>query len=402
MTVEYQLGEQVASWPTVLSLGGLGMITESAAREAADHPENPDIGHLVGAGPFHYVSKTGDTYRVEANEHYYGVDHENDDAALPYLDAIEFKILADSVTRLQAVQSGGVDIMQTADTKNLVGAVKDPKLGVQPVAGTSSTIEVMNLTHPPFGVEPEPGEDPRDTARRSLDDPTALKARQAFAKSIDRNEINQKYYEGARIPSYGFFPSDNPFFDPDGQVPRFDEAGATDLVDELVASGTDMKVNRMCIETPEGHGVFDILQQQGRRVGIDMTLEAVDQAKLIQNVLGGADEIQWDITCFRSAQMADPDGMYGGLHSTGSANVAKYARDNVDEWLDQGRAETDFETRKALYDQIQEQVAEDVVIIPRLFDYFGNVFRDDISGLSAPSPSSLGIIRPGQLYHKAG
>src|SRR5699024_4245960 len=114
--------------------------------------------------------------------------------------------------------------------------------------------------------------------------PDALAARQAFAKMIDRNEINQKYYEGTRIPSYGYFPTADPYFDADGQVPRYDEAGAAELIDDLVGEGGTMTVTRMCIETPEGHGVFEILQQQAERVGMQMRFEPVDQAKLVQNV----------------------------------------------------------------------------------------------------------------------
>ncbi len=401
LTVEYTLKDAIVSFPTWLTGGGTGWIIESGAREAADDPHKPGIDNLIGAGPFVYDAKKGDSYTVLRNETYYGVDPENDDAPLPYLDKITFTPLSDSVTRLQAVQSGSVQIMGTADTKNLVGAKKDDELGVQPSEGSSSTILVTNLQHPPYGVEPTEGESAQDTAIRALDDPNALKARQAFNYSINRNEINQKYYEGSRVPAYGFVPASNPWFDEEGQLPHFDRAKATELIDELKAEGIPTQVDAMCINTPESNGIFQIIKEQGEAVGITSTLEQVEQAVLVQNLLSGSGQIEWDTACFRSGQLADPDGIYGGIVTGGPTNLVKYSRENVDDWLNEARRTADVATRKELYDQVQRQVAADVVIVPLLFDYWGNVFDKDISGLAAPSPSSLGIIRPGTLYRVA-
>lgn len=396
LTVNYTLTKPVVAFPSHLTGGGLGWITESSARADA---QKPGIDQLVGAGPFQYDSQSGDSYKLVANENYYGTDPDNDDAKLPYLDEITFTPLADSVTRLQAVQSGSVQIMGTADTSNLVGAKKDSDLRVQPAQGSSATIVVTNLTHPPFGVEPKPGESAQETAIRSLDDPDAIKAREAFVYSMNRNEINQKYYKGARVPAYGYFPASSPWYNPDGQLPRYDKAKATELVDELKAKGMAPTVNALCINTPEASGIFQILKDQAQAVGIKANLRQVEQAILVTSLLAGTGEIPWDTACFRSGQLSDPDGVYGGLITGGPTNLVKYSRKNVDDWLNEARQTNDTEKRKKLYDKIQVQVSKDKVIVPLLFDYWGNVFTKDISGLGTPSPGSLGIIRPGTLYH---
>ncbi len=400
-TVDYVLNTPMVDWPTKLTSGGLAWITESGARDAAPDPSNPTIEHLVGAGPFAFESHSGDTYTVVANEHYFGIDVANDDAPLPYLDKIVFRPLADSTTRLQAVQSDSVQIIQTADTSNLVQAKEDPDLQVQPAEGSSATITVLNLTHPPFGVEPEPGESAQQTAIRSLDDETALAARRAVNLSINRNEINQKYYKGTRVPAYGFFPPSSPWFHPEGQVPRHDAAKAAELVDQVEAAGVEMYVHSICINTPESQGVSEIIGEQGRAVGIDGKLQQVEQAVLVNTMLSGGTGIEWDRACFRSPQLADPDGIYGAVVTGGPGNLVKYSRPQVDEWLDAARSTSDVDERKRLYDQIQEQFAADSAVIPLLFDYWGNVFRTEVSGLSAPALGSLGIIDPGGLYFKA-
>lgn len=396
LTVKYTLAEPVVSFPTQLTGSGLGWITESSARGDA---QKPGIDQLIGAGPFQYQSESGDTYTLVKNNEYYGTDPDNDDAKLPYLDKLIFKPLNDSVTRLQAVQSDSVQVIQTADTSNLVQAKKDEDLTVQPSEGSSATILVLNLTHEPFGVEQTGGEQLSETAERALDDPVAKKAREAFNYSINRNELNQKYYKGARVPAYGFIPASSPWYDPNGQLPRTDVAKAKKLVSEVKAAGVDPDIDALCINTPEATGIFQILKEQAKAVGVTAKLQQVEQALLVTTLLADTSDISWDTACFRSPQIADPDGVYGSLHSTGTTNLVKYNRPKVDKWLTEARETADRDKRKKLYDKVQEQVASDVVYVPLLFDYYGNVFRNNVSGLSTPSPSSLGIIRPGTLYY---
>ncbi len=397
--VTYTLKEPNVAFDGALNRSGLGWIIDFD--ELGENKAKPDTTELVGAGPFAFQSVSGDQYTVVANEHYFGIDPENDDAPLPYLDKIVFRPLSDSVTRLQAVQSGGVQIMQTADTSNLEGAMEDDNLRIQPAEGSSSTILVLNLTHEPFGVQAQGDEDARATAKRALDDPNALKARQAFNYSIDRGEINQKYYKGTRTPAYGFIPSAmGEWYDdsPEAQLPRHDAAKAKEMLDELRADGVDTDIEALCINTPEATGIFAILKEQADNVGVNAELNQVEQAKLVEILLAGEDN-SWAVACFRSPQIWDPNSVYNALNSEGTTNLPKYQNADVDEWLNQAREEPDQAERKKLYDQVQVQVAKDVVYVPLLFDLFGNVYRTDVSGLSTPSPASLGIINPETLYY---
>ena len=274
------------------------------------------------------------------NPNYYGTDAAHNNNKLPYLDKIVFRPLADPATRLQAVQSNGVQIMQTADTSNLVQAKKDKNLVVQPVSGSSSTILVLNLNNGPFGVVPTAGMDAQAAAIKALDDPTATKARVAFATGINRNEINQKYYHGARVPAYGFIPDSSPYFDPKGELPHFDVAKATKAVSELKAAKVNTDIHAMCIPGPEATNVFQILQQQGKKTGLTSKLTTVEQGVLVTTLLTGqgtAATKNWNVACFRAPQIADPDGVYNSLHTGGPTNLVKYSRKNVDDALDKGR-----------------------------------------------------------------
>lgn len=402
-TVTYKLKEPNVAFDGALNRSGLGWIVDWEAL-GDGNVANPTTDMLVGAGAFQFESQSNDTYTLAKNEHYFGIDVDNDDAELPYLDKLVFRPLSDSVTRLQAVQSGGVQIMQTADTSNLEGAKNDDNLRIQPSEGSSSTILVLNLTHEPFGVDPEEGEKLQDTADRGLVDANALKARQAFNLSIDRNEINQKYYKGTRSPAYGFIPKAmTEWYDdsPEAQLPRTDVAEAKKLLDELKAEGRSTDIEALCINTPESTGIFQILKEQADNVGVEAKLNQVEQAKLLEILLGGEGDETWDVACFRSPQIWDPNSVNGALTTGGATNLAKYSRESVDVALEEARSTGDQAKRKELYDQIQVQVAKDVVYVPLLFDLYANVFTKDVSGLSTPSPASLGIIQPDTLYYVA-
>jgi ABC-type transport system substrate-binding protein len=314
----------------------------------------------------------GNTITVTKNSKYW---QKRDGVALPYLDKMVFKPLTDSKTRLAAVQSGGVDIMQTADTDNLVEAKKDPNLVIQPVTGSSSTILILNIKKPPFND---------------------IRAREALNYGLNRIDLNQRAYQGARVPAYGFFPPTDPYYDPTAQLPSYDLTKAKALVTQLKNEGKPTDYQSLCIPTPEASQDFSILKQQAAQAGTTVTLNTLDQASFVAALLGG--KANYQVACFRSPQAADPDEFYSSLHTGGSTNIPGYSNKVVDQALDSARKYTDINTRRRLYNTVQKQVSKDVVFVPLLFDLYGNVHSNKTSGLSKPWPNSLGLINTGTLY----
>ena len=109
----------------------------------------------------------------------------------------------------QLAARGKVDILQTADTLNLVQAKKDPNLVVQPVTGSSSTIIVLNSHKAPF------------------DD---IRMRQAFNYALDREALNKGTTPGT--PAAGVRPARalEPLLRPQGPAAGHDLAKAKALV----------------------------------------------------------------------------------------------------------------------------------------------------------------------------
>ena len=105
--------------------------------------------------------------------------------------------IPDSGQRLAALETGEIDMFQTADS-DTVEQAEDKGFAAQKISGSSSTILLFNNAKPPF------------------DD---VRARQAVAYAIDKDLINERAYDGVRVPSYSGFALDSPYYNPDAGTP---------------------------------------------------------------------------------------------------------------------------------------------------------------------------------------
>ncbi|CAN5721978.1 ABC transporter substrate-binding protein [soil metagenome] len=325
----------------------------------------------VGTGPFRMADY--DNLVVEKNPDYWRTG--DDGTQLPYLDSIDFEEIPDSTTRLQAVQAGDIDIMQTADTANIVDA-KAAGLEVQEITGSSSTIVFFNTTQPPF------------------DD---VRARRAVAFALNRERANEIIYEGARTESYSAFPPGYLYeVELDEPLPRYDVDEARALVDEYEAENGPLAFSIICIPTPEAEQLLQLFQQDMQEAGMDVTLDTLDQGEYVPLVFGKDPSIQ--AGCFRNNQLSDPDQIYSGLITGGGSNIMQYSNPVVDEALNAGRATDDVEARKEAYRTVLQETANDVPTIPTLFDLFGNIHRPELHGLPAPEANALGAIKSATIW----
>lgn len=370
-TVVFTLDQSNVAFPVTLA-GSTGYLASPASWAAGPvaMTRNP-----VGTGPFKLLAP-GKLDFVR-NPYYWRKDPGG--RTLPHLDKISFVPLPDSATRLASLRSGRVDIFQTADTKNLVQAKKDTRLSVQPVTGTSSTILVLNSHKPPF------------------DD---LRLRQAVNYAIDRELINRSYYENTRQPAYGPILPGTYYYDPEGQLPHTDAARAKALVAQLEREGKPTTFTSMCISTPEATSIYAVMKKLLANVGITLKLQSVDQVALVNELLKR--DGKFESSCFRSGQFSDPDDLYSSYYRTAGNNISLYNNLDADEALREGRKSADPARRRTAYFRFQKDLAKDVVVIPLLFDLYGNVHSLHVSGLATPRPNSLGLISPGDLYRVAG
>ncbi len=323
----------------------------------------------VGTGPFVLSQYTpGDRVVLTKFDKYWKKD--DNGVQLPYLDKITFIPIPDTGQRLAALKAGDIDIFQTADSGTVAQAEKDG-YKTERISGSSSTIILMNESKPPF------------------DD---LKARQALAKVINRDVINERVYGGVRVPALSAFALDSPYYNPAGDIPDFDLEGAKKLVQELGG----LEFSLVCIPTPEADQAFQIVKQFGEQAGMKITLESQEQGAFVNRIFGKGGD--YEAACFRDNQFVEPDQIRSGLKTDDAGNLVFYSNPTVDDLLEQGRRVQDPAERKKIYDQIQETVGKEIPVIPLLYDLFGNVYTDAVGTPPPGEPNSLGAIKPGYLY----
>ncbi|MGH9085982.1 MAG: ABC transporter substrate-binding protein [Acidimicrobiales bacterium] len=365
LTVVFNLAVPNVAFPDYLA-GSSGYIESPTAVASGVNLKTDG----VGTGPFELQEfVAGERTVLVANPDYWGTDE--DGTQLPYLDKLTIVPIADSGQRVAALETGDIDIFQTADSKTVAQA-EDAGFAAQKISGSSSTIILFNSSKPPF------------------DD---VRARQALAYAIDKDLLNERVYEGIRTPSYSGFAPDSPYFNPDAGTPTYDPDKARDLVEEL--GGLDFTL--ICIPTPEADVILNIVKQLGEDVGMNITLESQEQGAFVNRIFSRGGD--YEAACFRSTHFIDPDAIRDDLTTDDPANLVFYSNPEVDEALDLGRQTADFEERKKHYFRVQEITGEEVPVLTTLYDLFGNVYEASRVGPPPPGePNSLGAIKPGLLY----
>lgn len=370
LTVVFTLTGPSVSFPELLS-GSSGYIeSPTAVAQLGDQFATKP----VGTGPFKVTEFTpGERVVLEAYEGYWQTDENG--IQLPYLDKLTFVPISDSGQRMAALSAGEIDMFQTADSANVADA-EEQGFGVQKISGSSSTIILLNNAKPPF------------------DD---VRARQALAYAINKDVINERVYDGVREPSYSGFATDSPYYNPDAGTPRYDPEKAKALVEELGG----LEFNLVCIATPEGDAILQLIKQMGEQVGMSITLETQEQGAYVNRIFSRSGD--YEGACFRSAHFIEPDSIRPGLTTDDPGNLVFYSNEEVDRLLDEARRTADVEERKEKYFRVQEITGEEVPLITTLYDLFGNVYDADKVGPPPPGePNSLGAIKPGFLYRVDG
>ena len=140
------------------------------------------------------------------------------------------------------------------------------------------------------------------------------------------------------------------------------------------------------------------MQEQLGAVGIKLQLQPVAATEWYTRVVSGAT----NLTPTRWTQRADPDGLlYILFHSKGFANTMKYARDDrVDALLDQARTVYDVTERKKLYADAQQQIVDDLPMVPLIFGAEYAAMRASVNGFewvpdnpALPRPLEIGQLR---------
>ncbi|HEX5325778.1 MAG TPA: ABC transporter substrate-binding protein [Acetobacteraceae bacterium] len=303
----------------------------------------------VGTGPFVLKEWTrGSRVLLERNPHYW-------QAGLPYLDRIVVQDLAGSVIGVQRLVTGEIDYVDQLTPSDVLPIEKRTGIVLNPTKVGRWYFLQWHVNEPPF------------------DNP---KLRQAFAHAIDRKRLNEITMRGQGTVSNGPTPPGLWWYDPELKFYPHDPARAK----ALLAEAGHPDGFEYVLSTPQVtvfRQINQLLQEQLGAIGVKLTLQPVAASEWYARVVSGAT----NLTPTRWTQRADPDGLlYILFDSKGFANTMKYRDERVDALLAQARTVYDVAERKKLYAQAQQQIVDDLPIVPLLFGVEYAAMRDSVHG----------------------
>jgi peptide/nickel transport system substrate-binding protein len=304
-------------------------------------------GYPIGSGPFVLADWQRDQYAVlNRNENYW--------AEKPALTKITLRIYTDPNSRVAALKSGEVDALVElgallpAQAAELAG---DGDIQVAAHASACQSFLGFNGTKAPFN-------DPR--------------VRQAVSLAIDRDALNRDLLNGYVAPSKGIVSQFNaPFFNPDpAAAVQFNMEQAVSLAQEALG-GNSVSVKLAFTPPSEGIGqwpfplIAQYLQAILQPLGLNIELQQLENAALTDARNNGDFDMVLANNCWSTG---DPNYQLGRLLGSQSAlqltQHGGYNNPEVDALLAQARVETDPQTQKDLYNQIQVIAAGEAPIAP--------------------------------------
>ncbi|HEV8393774.1 MAG TPA: ABC transporter substrate-binding protein [Vicinamibacterales bacterium] len=335
-TVEFKLKEPFAAFPAQLA-GVPPIVPAGSGTSMRTFP--------IGTGPYRFVSAQEDVVTLAAFESYFD--------GLPNNAGIVLKVVPDDTMRGLELRKGSVDIVVNDLPPDMVYQLE--KSGAFTVARDPG----LDFSYLGFNMRDPILQDKR--------------VRHAIGYAINRDAIVTYLRRGLARPAVGLVPPQAWAFEPDVRTFPYDPARAKALLDEAGYRDPDgdgpqprLRLSLKISTNEETRLQSTVMQQDLRRVGIDLDLRSYEFATFYADVLKGDFQIfslQWV-----GGALADPDIIRRVFHSTqvppAGFNRGYYKNPEVDRLIDEASAALSEGDRRAKYSRAQQLIAEDAPYIP--------------------------------------
>lgn len=334
----------------------VGIIPEGSTDTQAKQP--------IGTGPFRFVSYTEDQEVVLAA-------YKDFFAGAPNIESLRIKIIPDNSTRESELRKGSVDLAINADFEPVTveSLQKAEHVKVEMVEGT-------NLTH--LGV--------------NLLDPILKdgRVRQALSYAIDRAQIIRDVLRSQARPAHSVLPPSQELYEPNVTQYSYDPERAKQLLDEAGrterAGGPRLKLTLKTSTVSLARKTGEALQEQLRRIGVQVDLQSLEQQKLTQDMVDGNFQLYLR-TMVGGNQSPD---IFKFVYGSGSVppngqNRSRYSNRDVDQLLAEAQTAAP-ERRKQIFSAIQKTLANE---LPQIYLWYPAtilIYRDRVTNLR-PEPS---------------
>ena len=337
-TVIFHLSQPFASFSLNLIPSAIGIVPANAGADFSRHP--------IGSGPFRFVQQSQDEEVVVERSPEYFRD-------APRIPRVRFRIVPDGVVRALELRKGSADLEMSSLSPDIIPVLaRQPDLAVTDRPGT-------NLTYLGFNLE-----DPVLSHRE---------VRQALALATDREALIRYLLHGQAKLAAGVLPPDHWAAEPNVAPYPYDPARAEQLLDAAgfprKQDGVRLQLTLKCSTEEQARLIGAALQEQWRRVGIQLELRPLELATLFSDVAKGNFQITYQRWVGANT---DPDFFEYAFSSKRfppeGANRGHYRNSRIDALTDQIRVEMNQEKRKALCSEVKKIFAEDLPYLPLWFN----------------------------------
>jgi peptide/nickel transport system substrate-binding protein len=296
---------------------------------------------IVGSGPYKFVEwRKGQDLTVERNENYWGEK--------PAIREFTYRFIPDTNTLIAALESGEVSFIYPPPDIGLLERLEG-------IEGTEVHYKAgVVWEHIAFNLEEVPD----------------LRIRQAIAYGLNREQVVNELLQGQVNPLQSYLiPEQKPYYTPAWERYTFDPDRSRQLVQEAKAEGASTTITfSTTADNRLRETLQELAQQQLKDVGITVNIKNIDSGTFFGQwtVEGNFQMAEW-------AWLATPDPTQTVLFSAdeiptdqnpAGQNYYRYENEEVTRWLEESDRVLDEQQRADLIRQAQEQMAEDLPILP--------------------------------------
>jgi peptide/nickel transport system substrate-binding protein len=364
-TVIFHLSEPNGGFMTDICRPAFGVVPDGAGSDTAEHP--------IGTGPFRFVSaQQDDSVVLERNAAYFRTP--------PKIEQVRFRVVPEAVVRALELRKGTADLEMSSLAPDMIPVLRQQSsLDVTEQPGTNYAYVAFNFDDPML-------------ARREV--------RKALALATNREEIIRYLYRGQARLADGPLPANSWTYEPDITRYGYDPQQAERLLDsagwprKAENGGMRMKLTLKTSTEESTRLLGAVLQEQWRKVGVDLELQSMEPATLGSEIargnfqlytlrwIGANNDPEFYEFAFSSKRMPPMGG-----------NRGHYRNPEVDALLDQARVEGDREKRRELFSKVQKIIAEDLPYVSLWFMDNVSVHRKRISDLEISPTGDYDFLR---------
>ncbi|MFD1861996.1 ABC transporter substrate-binding protein [Planococcus chinensis] len=333
--LEIKLKRKTAPFLSYLAISMFGIASPAAIEKYGDTlNENP-----VGTGPFMFEEwSRNNTITLAKNPKYWM-------EGKPYLDKVIFQVIPENTARLNALQTGEIDLLDGMNATD-TSIVEDTD-GLELLKRPS-----FNIGYMAFNTEKAPFDNPL--------------VRQAINMAVNKENIVDAFYNGLADPATSPLPPS--LWSHDDSLEKYDynvEEAKKLLKEAGFENGFKTKLHTMSNPRPympEPMKIAEAIQSDLAKVGIEAEIVSMEWATYLEDTKAGAHEMAlygW------TGVMADPDNfLYPNLSQTNATvpaqNIAFYKSEEFTALITEARETIDQDKRIELYKQAQQLFQKDV------------------------------------------